>query len=480
MLRRSFFRLILCVLLCAFGSFTVFGTVWNTLSIAFGFVEEEATYEQTLFDTSHVHHIDVHIDSEDWGDLLEHPMDKSKYPANVTIDGEEITKVSFQTKGNSSLTFVAADPDCSRYSFKLKFGKYVDGQTYRGLDSLSLNNNMSDATYLKDYLSYEIFREAGVPTPLASFVWLTVNGEVQGLYTAVEDMGVSFLSRAFGGTGALFKPESADLALSMDMIADIKTNGLDTSTDPHGADFVYTDDNPESYPDIFDNVETAVSHEDALDIVAAMRCLAKGDDPSDCIDTDEIIRFFAVHNYLLNYDSYSATMLHNLVLCEAQDELSLVPWDYNLAFGAFVPIVGEGVLEDATDLVNQGIDSPLIDATEAERPLWSWIVRDAGYREQYHHMLGWIVTGIKSSAFERELDRLYGMLFPYVEQDSTAFFTADEFTAGVETLKEFCLLRAESVGAQLSGELASYSHLQADEDKVDASRIDMLAMGAAV
>ena len=480
MFRRSLIKMLAGVLICVLGSYTVFGVVWNAVAIVSGTADTGMNYEETLFDTSYVHRIDVRIDDEDWDDLLENPMDKSKYPASVVIDGEELTKVSFQTKGNSSLTFVASDPECTRYSFKLKFGKYVDGQTYHGLDALSLNNNMADATYVKDYLSYEMFRQAGVPAPLASFVWLTVNGEAQGLYTAVEDMGVSFVKRAFGGTGALFKPESADLELTVDMIEDIKKNGLDTSTDPHGADFVYTDDNPESYPDIFDNAESAVSYEDALDIVAAMRCLAEGADPSVCIDTDEIIRFFAVHNFILNYDSYSGTMLHNLVLCEAQGELSLVPWDYNLAFGAFVPVIGEDVLDDATDIVNRGIDSPLINTTEAERPLWSWIESDAGYREQYHRVLGLMVAGIKSGTFEREMDRLYEMLLPYVEQDPTAFFTADEFTAGIETLRDFCLLRAESVQKQLSGELATFSLVQADADKVDASWIDMLAMGAAV
>ena len=480
MLRRLLAKMLAGVLACAIGGYTLFGVAWNAISIVSGSADTEMTYEETLFDTSYVHRIDVHVDDEDWDDLLENPMDKSKYPATVVIDGEEVTKVSFQTKGNSSLTFVAADPECTRYSFKLKFGKYVDGQTYHGLDALSLNNNMADATCIKDYLSYEIFRQAGVPAPLASFVWLTVNGKAQGLYTAVEDMGTSFVKRAFGGTGALFKPESADLELTVDMIEDIKANGLDTSTDPHGADFVYTDDSPESYPDIFDNAETGFSCEDALDIVAAMRCLAKGDDPSARIDTDELIRFFAVHNFILNYDSYSGTMLHNLVLCESEGTLSLVPWDYNLAFGAFVPIVGEDVLEDATDLVNRGIDSPLINTTEAERPLWSWIEGNAEYREQYHRMLGLMVAGITSGAFECEIDRLHDMLLPYVEQDPTAFFTADEFETGIETLKEFCLLRAESVQKQLAGELATYSLVQADADKVDASRIDMLAMGAAV
>ena len=96
-------------------------------------VSEDTTYETLLFDTSFVHTLDVTIADGDWADLLANPTEKTKYKVNVTIDGETVEKVSFATKGNSSLSQVANDPDSNRYSFKINFGKYVDGQTYYGL-----------------------------------------------------------------------------------------------------------------------------------------------------------------------------------------------------------------------------------------------------------------------------------------------------------------------------------------------------------
>ena len=78
-----------------------------------------AEYAALLFDDSRVHEIDIEMDDGDWDDLLEHPSDKTKYEASVTIDGETIDKVSFATKGNSSLTSVASDEDSDRYGFKL-------------------------------------------------------------------------------------------------------------------------------------------------------------------------------------------------------------------------------------------------------------------------------------------------------------------------------------------------------------------------
>nr|WP_316617053.1 CotH kinase family protein [uncultured Ruminococcus sp.] len=167
-----------------------------------------AAYAESLFDTGCVHEINVEISEDDWKDLLENPLEKTKYKANVTIDGNRVENVSFATKGNTSLSQVASS-DSDRYSFKINFGKYEKGQTYQGLDKLNLNNIMSDATYMKDCLSYMIMREAGVSAPLTSYVSLSINGELHGLYIAIENVSHSFLERnGQSADGTLYKPES--------------------------------------------------------------------------------------------------------------------------------------------------------------------------------------------------------------------------------------------------------------------------------
>ena len=171
--------------------------------------EEETVRTDSIFDTSYVHEINVEISEEDWNDLKANPLDKTKYHVNVTIDGETVNDVSFATKGNTSLSSVASDSESDRYSFKINFGKYEKGQTYQGLGKLNLNNIMSDATYMKDCLSYMIMREAGVSAPLTSYVSLSINGELHGLYIAIENVSDSFLERnGQSADGALYKPES--------------------------------------------------------------------------------------------------------------------------------------------------------------------------------------------------------------------------------------------------------------------------------
>ena len=51
------------------------------------------------------------------------------------------------------------------------------------------------------------------------------------------------------------------------------------------------------------------------------------------------------------------------------------------------------------------------------------------------------------------IDDAYGLIRSYVEKDPTAFYTYEEFETGVETMRQFCVLRSESVSMQLtSGE----------------------------
>ena len=104
-------------------------------------------------------------------------------------------------------------------------------------------------------------------------------------------MSKSFLGRINDGKGVIYKPESADVELSMDKLKDLMENGLPAPKAAHGADFIYTDDDPGSYPDIFENIETPAEEKDNLMVIAAMRCLSEGKDLQTFLDTEEIIHF---------------------------------------------------------------------------------------------------------------------------------------------------------------------------------------------
>ena len=83
-----------------------------------------------------------------------------------------------------------------------------------------------------------------------------------------------------------------------------------------------------------------------------------------------------VHNFVCNGDSYTGSMIHNYYLYEENGKLSMLPWDYNLAYGTF-----QG--GDATGQVNSPIDTP-VSGDMSERPMVGWIFSDDEYTKMYH------------------------------------------------------------------------------------------------
>ena len=190
---------------------------------------------------------------------------------------------------------------------------------------------------------------------------------------------------------------------------------------------------------------------------------------------DEVIRYFVVHNFVCNFDSYTGSMIHNYYLYEEDGQLSMIPWDYNLAFGGF-----QGV-QDAAALVNYPIDTPVSGGTVESRPMLAWIFASEEYTELYHQYFGeFIETYFDSGYFARMMDQVYDLIAPYVERDPTKFCTYEEFETGFAALKEFCLLRAESVSGQLAGTIPSTDEGQSQDSGtlVDASDLDISDMGS--
>ena len=246
-----------------------------------------------------------------------------------------------------------------------------------------------------------------------------------------------------------------------------------------GADLAYIDDEISRYSDIFDNDETDADDEAKMRVISALKGLSEGNDLENYLNTEEVIRYFVAHNFVLNYDSYTGNMLHNYYLYENDGKLLMLPWDYNLAFGGFSGNGGESGGSDATSLVNTGIDTPLSGVTEEARPMWNWIISNENYLETYHSIFDSLISGyFESGKFEAEIDSLYEMLYPYVEKDPSAFYSADEFTTAYKTMKEFCLLRAESIRLQLNGNLSTKSDEQDSSNQVDASGINIRSMGS--
>ena len=225
---------------------------------------------------------------------------------------------------------------------------------------------------------------------------------------------------------------------------------------PSDTKLQYTDDDPDSYSSIFDNAKTDITDADKARLIDSLEQLSANENIEDVVDIEQVIKYFVVHNYVVNGDSYTGSMIHNYYLYEKDGVLSMIPWDYNLAFGTF-----QG--NDATSAVNDDIDSPL-SVTGNDRPMIDWIFNSEEYTELYHQ---YFAEFLETVDIESIVNQAYELIAPYVEKDPTKFCTYEEFKSGVDTLLTFCALRSQSVAAQLAGE----------EANIDASSVNLSDMG---
>ncbi|MCI8283951.1 MAG: spore coat protein CotH [Firmicutes bacterium] len=253
--------------------------------------------------------------------------------------------------------------------------------------------------------------------------------------------------------------------------------GFNGNRGSSGASLEYIDDEVSSYSDIFDYAKFDPNTSDKKRMIEAIKALNTGEDIEKYWNTDEIIRYFAANTAMVNLDSYVSQLVHNYYLYEEDGCVSVIPWDYNLSFGAFQS-------GSADSSVNFPIDTPVSSEISVEdRPLLNMIFNNSEYLEKYHEYLQDIAENyFLGGRFETTVKKLKGLLSDNIKNQNAerAFYTYDEYLDAVEMLKDYCTLRAESIIGQLDGLIPStYEGQQADADSlIDSSSIDMSIMGS--
>ncbi len=436
----------------------------------------ELGYEDTLFDSSYVHIIDIQVSQSDWEGLKKDALAKECIDGTVLIDGEQMNHVGVRTKGNSTLLLNAAK-GWDRFSLVLEFDAFQESQRYHGLDCVSLYNNMFDASCIKTYLCYEMMRSMGLSTPLCSFAAVHLNGEFIGMYSASELFSESFALRNFGfDYGNIYKPEQFDLAAILTgELQNTKIN-LAAFTGSSGEAFTidsglavsneavrlaYLGENLYAYEDIWRNTSFPIGVSDKERLVSALRRLHYNEQPEEVVDMDALARYFAVNTFVLNTDCYTTGMAHNYGLYEKDGILTMLPWDYDVALGN---ISSEFGLTDPTVFINQPIDTPVFSTTVEERPMLNVLLSSEVGTELYHKYLAELVDmWITSGKMEQEISRIAEMLRPWVERETVPIHSFEDFLLAVESIEKFTAYRGESIQLQLSGTIPSTWDAQAAE-----------------
>jgi len=465
-----------CLLFCGFIVYAA--NAFDTTKIT--------EYQKRMFNDEIIS-LEIQIDPSEWQTMLNNAQAKEWISADVIINGERFSAVGIRTKGNSSLTQMGgrSSGGSNRYSLQFKMNKYVKGQTYYGLDTFCVNNMMGDATYMKDYLAYDIMNFIGVDTPLANYANVTVNGEAYGFGIALERYDEAFLDRVYNTSAG----ELYNIKIAMGRREDFEGDWQDIANSfpggrqrgdggmgggRGGGSLQYTDDEIGSYSAIFDNAVGKASDKDKQRVITALENLNAGTDLEKYIDVDATLRYFAAHTVVVNLDSYTSNMAQNYYIYEHGGKLTILPWDYNLSFGGFQS-------GDASSVVNFPIDTPVSGVSMEDRPLLNKLLEVDEYRERYHDYLRQIVEGyFESGLYESTIRELDAKINEYVKNDVNVYYSYEQYEASLPHLIELGHLRAESIKGQLVGTIPSTTSGQREDSSalIDVSGVSLSALGS--
>lgn len=436
----------------------------------------EQKLNEEVFPKDKVVDVKITIDSEDFQDMLDNASAEEYKQASVDYNGQHFEHIGIRTKGNLSLRSVVQMPDSDRYSFKLSFDEYVD-QTLDGISKINLNNNYSDASSMREFLTYELAEQLGLPTPKYSYVNVYINDELWGFYLAIEQIGDAYLNRHFGNSyGALYKGEMTG----------------------SGSDLTWLGDDPSAYTGLA--LKSKTTNDDIL--IDMINELNNGSDYEKVLDVEESLKYIALNVATNNMDSYIGQNKQNYYLYEDDGIFSILPWDYNMAFGGLGGGMPGGMggfgglgnrfgnragnedgntLEppgggstDNTDPARQSepqetaatayerasgssllIDEPTQGAV-ADRPLVAKLLEVQEYKELYHSILQEAVDGyLSNDTFTARVNELAAMISPYVQADPNAFYSYEEFQAAVPSLIATNASQVENISQQLDGTIPS-------------------------
>lgn len=418
-------------------------------------------YPKALFSLGKMASVELEMPEGTWQDITTKASDKKYYECALTINGERFDHVAIRTKGASSLDDVKMMKS-ERFSFTVKLNKYVKGQKYHGMTKLLLNNNIWDATQMKDAIVYDMCRFIGLPAPLTNYARITLNGKFFGYYLLVEPVDKHFCMRNYPDeVSSLYKPYH---------------------------NLAYTGEEMKNYAEISNYAKVNGDVASMQRVVAALRSVDEGKDIDAHVDVESVMKYMALQTMAVNFDCMTGHNTQNYYLHEAGGKISLIPWDYNLAWGGYpdedggfgdgapfdvppgsdqFPMNGQfpffglpenpGVRskEEVCKIVNFPIDTPF-SGDLSKRQFFMKLLANEQYKVRYYHYLKVLCNQyVLGGGFSKTLTKINGEMGKVAGTEPNAFYTNEQFHKAQQTLKLVLEKRAASVLGQMKGKIPS-------------------------
>ncbi len=342
----------------------------------------------------------------------------------VRFGGKAWKKVGFRLKGQASLSY-SWGSGVWKLPFKLKMSEFenvypaIKGQRLFGFKELSFAPGFVDNSLIRDKVTADLFRVAGVPAARTAFYRVSIDFgtglKYCGVYTIIETIDDTMAKDQFGeDSGNIYKPESP--------FRFFRTNQFEKK-----------------------NNKAAADYSDVQAVIAALNAPSRTRNPAEWrtgleahFDVDHFLRWLAVSNTIVNWDSYG-TLAHNYYLYHpSKGGIKWIPWDHNQALigspgVSGQPLAGAAARAGLTLTMNE---------VDKDWPLIRFLVDDSVYVARYRaHLKEFVTSGFGPEQTTPMLETAHALIAPYVVGPAgerpgySQLSSPGAFTASLQALK---------------------------------------------
>lgn len=377
--------------------------------------------------------------------------DTTYVKSTVNFNGETWEDVGFRYSGNSTLQ-TSWSSGTLKISFRLDFDEFedenpsIEDQRFYGFKQISFKSNAMDDSYIREKVTADIFREAGVVSSQTAFYEVYIDygegAQYFGVYTAVEIVDDTVVETQFvDDSGNVYKPDGTVASFAEGTFSE---EGFEKQTNEDEAD----------WSDI-EAVFTAL-HSD----------LRQSDPPAwraeleAVFDVEAFLRWLAADTIIQNWDTYGS-MAHNYYLyTDPEDGLvTWIPWDNNMALSSSGGMMDGGgdraVDERGGGQRGRGGARELDLSTVSDQwPLISYLAADEVYLAKYQQYLQETIDTVwQPEELAARYQQAHDLIAPYVEKEEEGFSQVESvqvFDDALEVLKAHAQERYDAVVGYLA------------------------------
>ncbi len=352
------------------------------------FLSVSLLFGQELFDPYAVHTLDIQFYNPDYDQILQDRWevdDKTYELATIIFNGETMDSVGVRYKGNSTFYFVQLFGN-PKFPLNIDFNLIDNDQELLGYNKVKLSNSIFDPTFVKESVGY-LTEGYYLPTPEVGYMKVSVDGELLGLYVAVESVDSQFLTKHFGNSGGTFFKCEPQFHFGdpYNTWPDLRWYGSDSLV--YDYQMGYELKSESGWNDLLELIYTLNFDMENIETI---------------LNVDRALWYFAASTVMPDLDAYNGMYIHNYYLYKntSSDLFEVIPWDKDNTFGGAMINTILDLGGDASTVYEW---DPFLYDNDEERPLFSQLMTVPLYKKIYSAHIRTIIEDIYNVPYFQSL-----------------------------------------------------------------------------